>query len=542
MTRARPLPLACAAALAVALAPAREAEACQYATCQSEGAVQKPAGLDLSLPFKSGETVKVLSGYGPNAGSSLHCRAQDSSCANDWYALDLILPNYANSGKGQPVLAAAAGTILDAAWGPQGWASYGQRVYIQHDVGDGHKYVTMYAHLDSINVSKGQKVAKGDVIGALGQSCNEAKSCANFSTPHVHFALHRDSGFGGTGSGGSYGGRAVIPEPIDGYTGLKQGQLLESMNGDQPPPPPPPDMCDPIPPVETVLDDTGPCLALGGKPENYGEAVGNNGHAYYTPQDVPSPDYAEAGLWVFKFQQAGNYAIWAFSPGAVPNLTGAATYKISYSGGQATKIIVDQSANPSTWVLLGTFPFDAGVDHWIRLGDNYEPGNQGKNVGIDDIRVVPAAACECMMVGQVDIQPCQNGGDQSRTCDGCSWSEWTPCTEPATTGDTTDGATSTGGTTGPAGSTETGTSGQGSATSGSSGSGTGGADTSGSSTGAATSNGGASATAGWTSAASGFDPGGEEGGCGCRSTDGPAPPLWFAALPLLAVRRRRDRR
>ena len=532
-------PLSTLTALAV-VAAARPAEACQYATCQSDGAVQKPASLDLSLPFKSGEKVKVLSGYGPSAGSSLHCRAQDSQCANDWYALDLILPERPNSGKGQPVRAAAAGTVLDAAWGTSGWASYGQRVYIQHDPGDGNKYVTMYAHLDSIAVSKGQKVAKGETIGTLGQSCNQAQSCANFSTPHVHFAVHRGSAFGGSGSGGSYGGRAVIPEPIDGYTGLKQGQILESKNGDQPPPPPPPPACDPLPPQEVVLADNGPCLKLGGKLENFGESGGYGGHAYYTAQDVPSPDYAEAGLWLFKFQQAGTYAIWAYSPGAVPDLTGAATFKISYAGGQASKTIVDQAATANTWVHLGTFPFDQGVDHWIRLGDNYEPGFPGKNVGIHDIRVAPAAACACDQPGALQTQPCGDGGEQTRTCDGCQWSEWTPCSggDGTTTGaDTTTDASSGGATAGDATAGES--TGGSDGTSGGAGTTTGGVDPSAGDS-SDTSSGAASASGG-LSGASGFGPGAEDEGCACRS-DPPAGERlgWLGIILLggLGLRRR----
>ncbi|HMR09020.1 MAG TPA: M23 family metallopeptidase, partial [Polyangiaceae bacterium] len=158
------------------------------------GGVALPAGFELSLPFQQGENVKILSGYGPNAGSSLHCRTQDTGCANDYFALDLVLPDHPNSGKGQPVLAAASGTVIAAGWGSSGWAAYGQRVYIQHDFNaDGHKYTTLYAHLDSLSVTTGQKVKRGDPLGTLGQSCMGAKSCSNFSTPHVHFSLHRDS-------------------------------------------------------------------------------------------------------------------------------------------------------------------------------------------------------------------------------------------------------------------------------------------------------------------------------------------------------------
>lgn len=534
MTVHRLIPVSAAVLALVAAAP-RAAEACQYANCQSEGAVQKPGGFALSLPFKAGEKVQVLSGYGPNAGSSLHCRASDSQCANDWHALDLVLPDHANFGKGQPVVAVASGTVLDAGWGTSGWAAYGQRVYIAHDYnGDGHKYVSMYAHLDSVSVAKGQKVAKGQALGTLGQSCNQAQSCANFATPHLHFALHRDSGFGGSGSGGSYGGRAVLPEPIDGHSGLLKGQELISKNGDVDPPPPPP-VCDPIAPAEVILADDGPCLALGGKPEHWSEGGGHGGHAYFTPQDVPSPDYAEAGLWVFQFAQAGDYDLWAYQPGAVADRTGAATYKISFSGGQASKTLVDQAANSDTWVHLGAFPFDQGVEHWIRIGDNYEPGHEGKNVVVDDLRIAPAAACVCDQPGAVDTQPCGDGGEQTRTCDGCQWSDWSACSigtggdESTGGGASSDGASSGASSSGDAPTTSA----TGGASDGSSGEGSGAPPTTGT-TGAGDPGGGgvsAGATAG------GFGPGASDGGCGCR---GGAPgPLGLLGLLGLLGRRRR---
>ncbi len=362
----------------------RAAAACQYASCQSDGAVQLPSGADLSLPFKEGENVKILSGYGPTGGSSLHCRASDSQCANDWYALDLNLPDYPNSGKGQPVLAAAAGTVIDAAWGSQGWANYGQRVYIEHDFGDGHKYVTMYAHLDTMVVTKGQKVAKGDKIGTLGQSCQGALSCSSFSTPHVHFAVHQDPGFGGTGSGGSYGGHAVIPEPIDGHTGIQQGQTLVSKNGGTVTPPPPPTCATVSATADTIIEEE--CGDVTGGPLD--DIGGHGGHAYRTVQDNVDPDYIQGIFWQLDFAQAGKYRLWAYIP-ALGSPSSGANYKIQHAG-TAEKVLIDQSQVSDDWVELGSFDFAAGADQWVRLGDNYvNASDNGKQIGIDALRLTP---------------------------------------------------------------------------------------------------------------------------------------------------------
>ncbi|MEZ4219385.1 MAG: peptidoglycan DD-metalloendopeptidase family protein [Polyangiaceae bacterium] len=391
----------------------------------ASGVVSLPPGFDLSFPFKAGENVKLLSGYGPTAGSSLHCRSKDTGCANDFFALDLVLPDHPNSGKGQPVLAAAGGTVIAAGWGSSGWAAYGQRVYIQHDPGDGHKYTTLYAHLDSLNVSQGQKVNKGDVIGTLGQSCNGAKSCSNFSTPHVHFSVHRDSNFGGTGSGGSYAGRATRPEPLDGATGLQQGQTHTSKNGQSTPPPP--QTCDlVIPPSETLVEDDTPCLSPSGTLSE--TSLGLGGHAYHATQDTPDPDYAKGAFWMLDFAQAGNYDVWAWVPGGLGNLTPEASYKIQFAG-TSQKVTIDQANAAGGWAHLGSFAFAAGGNQWVRLGDNYlSASSQGKTFAIDALKIAPGAACECSQDGEVQTESCGTGSQQ-RSCDGCNWSTWSPCSD-----------------------------------------------------------------------------------------------------------------
>lgn len=54
----------------------------------------------------------------------------------------------------------------------------GNTVFLDH----GHGLVTMYAHLDSINVSQGRHVAPNQIIGTLGNS-------GRSSGPHLHWAV-----------------------------------------------------------------------------------------------------------------------------------------------------------------------------------------------------------------------------------------------------------------------------------------------------------------------------------------------------------------
>ncbi len=76
---------------------------------------------------------------------------------------------------GAPIVAAAEGTVVLAAWDDWG---LGYHVIIQH--ADGSR--TVYAHLSQIYVSQGQYVSQGETVGALGDS--------GYATgPHLHFEL-----------------------------------------------------------------------------------------------------------------------------------------------------------------------------------------------------------------------------------------------------------------------------------------------------------------------------------------------------------------
>ncbi len=75
---------------------------------------------------------------------------------------------------GTPVYATGKGTVVRAGW----QSGYGNLIEIDH----GYNYVTRYAHLNKILVTKGQKVKRGDLIGELG---NTGKSTG----PHLHYEV-----------------------------------------------------------------------------------------------------------------------------------------------------------------------------------------------------------------------------------------------------------------------------------------------------------------------------------------------------------------
>jgi murein DD-endopeptidase MepM/ murein hydrolase activator NlpD len=86
---------------------------------------------------------------------------------------------------GTKVLAALGGTVVETGNtdAVPGCLSYGKWVLIKH----GNGLSTLYAHLSSINVSGGQSVATGQVIGHSGNT--------GYSTgPHLHFTVYASKG------------------------------------------------------------------------------------------------------------------------------------------------------------------------------------------------------------------------------------------------------------------------------------------------------------------------------------------------------------
>lgn len=85
--------------------------------------------------------------------------------------IDLAAPN------GTPIMASDSGRVIFNGW----YGGYGKVVIVDH----GMSYSTLYAHLSSTSVSRGENIQKGEVVGYEGRT--------GYSTgPHLHFEVRRN--------------------------------------------------------------------------------------------------------------------------------------------------------------------------------------------------------------------------------------------------------------------------------------------------------------------------------------------------------------
>ncbi len=119
-------------------------------------------------PISSGNFTRPAAGY---ISSGFGNRSFDGGGFHD--GIDI-------AGSGTiPVVSAGDGVVIRAYTS----SSYGNCVFITHNIG-GQVWTTVYAHLDSFNVSAGQTVSKGTKIGFMG---NTGHSFGQ----HLHFELHK---------------------------------------------------------------------------------------------------------------------------------------------------------------------------------------------------------------------------------------------------------------------------------------------------------------------------------------------------------------
>jgi len=116
-------------------------------------------------------------------------------------------------------------------------SGYGRYVMIEHRFADGTLFISMYAHLDRLEVDEGDTIRRGDTIGWMGRTSSNSGSRTYLKAiPHCHFEVGRvmDADFPKTRKaqrlyppmlGGKYDPRNIQPyHPIE-FLKTYKGQL-----------------------------------------------------------------------------------------------------------------------------------------------------------------------------------------------------------------------------------------------------------------------------------------------------------------------------
>ncbi|HEY7600794.1 MAG TPA: peptidoglycan DD-metalloendopeptidase family protein, partial [Candidatus Limnocylindrales bacterium] len=240
-------------------------------------------------------------------------------------------------------LAAADGDVVFAGNADDGCAT--RAVILDH----GNGYRTLYWHLARVSVQIGDRAARGQPVGMVGES-----GCA--TGPHLHFGvqlLGRNVD--------PYGWCSAAPDPWEQHPA---GAASSWLWIDRPSP------CAPPPPGSIVVDTDSPGFAKEGDGWQ-SVPVGYGGSALFVPSTIGAVglqpwelrplDAPAIALWRPKLPAAGRYRVLAYVPYALSGLEDATEvrYHVRYSGGEA-EIAVDDARAANDWVDLGIYEFAPG--------------------------------------------------------------------------------------------------------------------------------------------------------------------------------------
>ena len=118
----------------------------------------------LGLPIKGMTRGHISSHFGPR-------QSPGGIGSTNHMGIDIAFP------RGTKVLACEGGTVVNASYS----GGFGKCIMIEHQNG----LKTIYAHLDKIDVKKGQPVLRGQVIGKVGNT-------GNSTGPHLHLSVMKN--------------------------------------------------------------------------------------------------------------------------------------------------------------------------------------------------------------------------------------------------------------------------------------------------------------------------------------------------------------
>ncbi|RIV70509.1 M23 family metallopeptidase [Flagellimonas aequoris] len=123
------------------------------------------AAIPAIQPINNEDLTRMASGYGWRSDPFTKARKMH-------WGMDFTAP------RGTPIYASGDGKITRADNKSSG---YGKHIRIDH----GYGYISLYGHLSKYNVTVGQKVKRGDLIGFVG-------STGRSEAPHLHYEIFKD--------------------------------------------------------------------------------------------------------------------------------------------------------------------------------------------------------------------------------------------------------------------------------------------------------------------------------------------------------------
>jgi murein DD-endopeptidase MepM/ murein hydrolase activator NlpD len=142
-----------------------------------------PVKIDFAGPFRTQGRLRteVFGKYEPEKNVFAGGRHTSAGRGYSHQGLDVAAP------IGTPVIAPEDGLIVKAgAWNPSG---YGRAVLVRVDTAKGPLFV-LYAHLNRVQVKRGQRVSRGESIGTVGNSGSAGRLPRSES--HVHIEVRTE--------------------------------------------------------------------------------------------------------------------------------------------------------------------------------------------------------------------------------------------------------------------------------------------------------------------------------------------------------------
>lgn len=129
----------------------------------------------VSFMWPADINAEIIAGYPSYSNGSAH------------WGVDIgLYDDGTNVSRGTPILAACDGVVVTA-YNDGNWnTGFGNYCIIDH----GNGVQTLYAHSSDIQVSEGDAVKQGQVIGIVGDT-------GNTTAPHLHFEVRVENGNGG---------------------------------------------------------------------------------------------------------------------------------------------------------------------------------------------------------------------------------------------------------------------------------------------------------------------------------------------------------